>query len=60
MTPRVDIVSLGTLSCNPFWGDAGACVLLQPEKPERGFELVDVSISAMRLRSMWFSLGETS
>jgi len=49
MTPRVDIVSLGTLSCNPFWGDAGAvraahatttlirdgedCILVDPSLP---------------------------
>ncbi|MEZ5977374.1 MAG: beta-ketoacyl-ACP synthase 3 [Planctomycetota bacterium] len=30
-----------------FWGDAGACVLLQPEKPKSGFEIVDFDIQSM-------------
>ena len=49
MTPRVDIVSPGTLSCNPFWGDVGTvraahatttlirdgddCILVDPSLP---------------------------
>lgn len=49
MTPRVDIVSSGTLSCNPFWGDVGTvraahatttlirdgddCILVDPSLP---------------------------
>lgn len=49
MTPQVDIVSLGTLSCNPFWGDVGTvrpahatttvirdgddCILVDPSLP---------------------------
>ncbi len=30
-----------------FWGDAGACVLLQSERPACGFRLVDWDIQAM-------------
>jgi 3-oxoacyl-[acyl-carrier-protein] synthase-3 len=30
-----------------FWGDAGACVLLQPERPRSGFEIVDFDVQSM-------------
>jgi 3-oxoacyl-[acyl-carrier-protein] synthase-3 len=29
-----------------YWGDAGACVLLQPERPRVGFELLDFDIQS--------------